>query len=181
MEDPTEEIRKHVEETAHEKHDPSLMKIALSSALIAVLAAVASLLSEHQVNEALVSQLKASDEWAYYQAKGIKHNILEAQIEVLSAIGKVPLEKKTAMDDSLAKYKKDQEDISQVASHEQSASQKALSAHTWLSYSVTVLQVAIGMSAVAALTRRRWLWFTSMAVALGGFGLLIFGVGKAFF
>ena len=181
MEDPTEEIQKHLHEEAHSHHDPSMMKIALTSALIAVLAAIASLLSEHQVNEALVSQLRASDQWAYYQAKGIKHNILEGEITVLQALGKVDEKKLKDLEAGVEKYKKDQEDISKDATKEQDDSKKALAAHNTLSYSVTVLQVAIGMSAVAALTRKRWLWYTSMAVAAGGFGLLAWGISKAFF
>jgi hypothetical protein len=181
MEDPTEEIQKHLHEQAHEAHDPSLMRIALSSALIAVLAAVASLLSEHQVNEALVSQLKASDQWAYYQAKGIKHNVLDTQVQILTALGKTDPKALEGMKAGVEKYKKDQDEIAKEATKEQDDSAKALRAHTNLSYSVTVLQVAIGLSAVAALTRRRWLWFGSMAVAVVGLGLLGWGTWLAFF
>jgi hypothetical protein len=180
MEDPTEEVQKHLHEQAHEAHDPSLMRIALSSALIAVLAAVASLLSEHQVNEALISQLRASDQWAYYQAKGIKHNVLDTQVQVLTALGKTDAKTLEAMGAGVEKYKKDQDEIAKEAAKEQEASTKALGAHTTLSYSVTVLQVAIGLSAVAALTRRRWLWLGSMGIAAVGLGLLGWGTWVAF-
>jgi hypothetical protein len=180
MEDPTEEVQKHLHEQAHEGHDPSLMRIALSSALIAVFAAIASLLSEHQVNEALVTQLRASDQWAYYQAKGIKHNLLETQVEVLTALGKTPGKDLDTMKAGVEKYKKDQDEIAKDATREQDDSARALHAHETLSYSVTVLQVAIGLSAVAALTRRRWLWFASMAIAAVGLGLLGWGAWVAF-
>ncbi len=152
------------------------MKIALSSALIAVLAAVASMLSEHQSNEAMLSQLKASDQWAYYQAKGIKHNVLDTQIVLLEAHGFKDQAKLEEMKTAREKYRKDQEDISKEATKEQGDSQKALRSHLSLSYAETFLQVAIGISAISALTRRRWLWITSMVVAAGGIAFLTWGI-----
>ena len=72
-------------------------------------------------------------------------------------------------------YKKDQDDISKEATQEQQDSQKALKSHSSLSYAVTFLQVAIGISAISALTRRRWLWITSLFVAAGGLAFLTWG------
>jgi len=152
------------------------MLIALTSALIAVLAAVAAMLSEHQSNEAMLSQLKASDQWAYYQAKGIKHNVLDTQIVMLESQGFKDQAKLSEMKAAREKYKKEQDDISKEATKEQEDSQKALRSHNTLSYAETFLQVAIGVSAISALTRRRWLWITSMVVALGGIGFLTWGV-----
>jgi len=188
-------------DTAEKSHDPALLRIALSSAIIAVLAAVASLLSEHQVNEAMLAQLRASDQWSYYQAKGIKHNVLEGQIQILEAIslekviGKAssaPRDKVNEAESLVAdrfaamkaqskKYSEEQEEISKEATKEQTASGKSFRAHNTLSYAVTLLQVAIGVSAVSALTRRRWLWITSMAVASVGLVFLAWGIARAFF
>jgi hypothetical protein len=44
----------------------------LSTAILAVSAAIAGLLSGQHVNEAMMNQMKASDQWNYYQAKSIK-------------------------------------------------------------------------------------------------------------
>jgi len=151
------------------------MLIALTSALIAVLAAVASMLSEHQANEAMLSQLKASDQWSYYQAKGIKHNMVDTQIVVLESLGYKDQKKLDEMKAARDKYKSDQDDISKEATQEQKDSQKALKSHSSLSYAVTFLQVAIGISAISALTRRRWLWITSLFVAAGGLAFLTWG------
>jgi len=56
------------------------MYAAVSTALMAVFAALGSLTAGHHSNEALIAQIKASDTWAYYQAKGIKSEIAEAII-----------------------------------------------------------------------------------------------------
>ena len=42
--------------------------IGLSTAILAVFAAIAALQSSNLVNEALIHQIKASDTWAEYQA-----------------------------------------------------------------------------------------------------------------
>ena len=73
--------------------------------------------------------------------------------------------KLTEMKTTLEKYKKEQEDISKEASGLQEESAKALKSHLTLSYAETFLQVAIGISAISALTRRKWLWIASLVVA----------------
>ena len=176
MEEPTQHLGENLVEAAHHTKDRSIMLIALSSALIAVLTAVTSMLSEHQSNEAMLSQLQASDQWAYYQAKGIKHNLLDTQIAVLEAQGFRDQGKLDAMKAEREKYRKDQDDIAREAAREQDDGKRALRAHNTLSYAETFLQVAIGVSAISALTRRRWLWVTSLAVAAGGVTFLAWGV-----
>src|SRR5213596_1556561 len=65
-----------------------LVYLSFTTALIAVLAAVAALESGTysnealiQKNEALLAQAKASDQWAYYQAKSVKATIYSTQAE----------------------------------------------------------------------------------------------------
>ncbi|HLQ77210.1 MAG TPA: DUF4337 family protein, partial [Terriglobia bacterium] len=63
-----------------------VVALSFSTAIIAVFAAIAALESGAysneallQKNEAMLSQAKASDQWAYYQAKGIKGIVYTAQ------------------------------------------------------------------------------------------------------
>src|SRR5579864_2768885 len=74
-----------------------LKAIALTTALFAAFAAVAALQAGGTVNEALLLkteatrlQAEASDQWADYQAKGIKSAIQEASESVWMAQGKQP-------------------------------------------------------------------------------------------
>ena len=53
--------------------------VAFSTAILAVLAAIAALLSGHRANEAMMNQIEAANQWAYYQAKSIKAAVLEAK------------------------------------------------------------------------------------------------------
>jgi len=178
MEEPTKDLGERLVEEAHHTKDRGILLIALTSALIAVLAAVAGMLSEHQSNEAMLSQLKASDQWAYYQAKGVKHNLADTQITLLEAQNYRDTAKLDAMRAERDKYRKEQDEISTEATKNQDESRKALKAHNTLSYAETFLQVAIGISAISALTRRRWLWVVSLAVAAGGVAFLAWGVAR---
>lgn len=156
-----------------------LRAIALTTALLAALAAIASLRAGSTVNEALVLkseatqlQAQASDQWAYYQAKGIKGAIAGSTAASYAAAGRpAPDTLKTAA----ARYTAQQKEISDKArelekerdakDHEAGA---LLGRHHRFAYAVAMLQVAIALGAVAALTRRQSVWLFSTAIGLGG-------------
>jgi len=60
---------------------------AVASAVLAVLAALGSLLSGDAANEALLQQLKASDTWSYYQATRLKDHVYDVSGQMLRALG----------------------------------------------------------------------------------------------
>src|SRR5258708_5095243 len=94
---------------------PLLRNIALTTALLAALGAVAALHAGDTVNEALVlkteagrAQAEASDQWAYYQAKGIKGNVQEAARNAWLAAGKTP---PPALEAAIQRYSSEQRTI----------------------------------------------------------------------
>src|SRR5579872_2766820 len=85
MEDPevpTEHLHEHIHEAVHESQSKWSMFVAISTAFMAAFAALSSLMAGHQSNEALISQMKASDQWAYYNAKGIKAEVADAVTKI---------------------------------------------------------------------------------------------------
>ena len=88
-----EEIHRQQEEPGTDKHASNWARlVSLSTAVLAVIAAVAALHSGTLVNEALLeqgkgtqAQAKASDAWAYYQAKSLKQNGAEQTAAILAA------------------------------------------------------------------------------------------------
>src|ERR1039458_4291012 len=85
LEVPTEHLHEKIHEAAEESKERWILFVALSTAVIAVLAAIAGLMGGHHSNEALIDQIKSSDQWALYQAKGIKSEINAATAKILSA------------------------------------------------------------------------------------------------
>src|SRR5438128_5916836 len=76
---PLENLQEHVHHSAEHSGENWISWVALSTAILAVLAAIAGLLSGGHANEAMMSQIDASDQWGFYQAKSIKAAVLESK------------------------------------------------------------------------------------------------------
>src|ERR1700722_10961683 len=91
----TDNLRETIDEEIEKEGSDLLRTVALTTALFAALAAIASLQAGGTVNEALVLkteatrlQAEAADQWAYYQAKGIKSAIQQASESSWIVLGK---------------------------------------------------------------------------------------------
>lgn len=107
IEVPTEHLHEKMEEAAEESEGEEkekeketkrerawISRVAVSSALLAVAAAISALLAGHHANEAMFEEISASDMWSQYQSKGIKESQLATKIVLLQALAKpVPPEK----------------------------------------------------------------------------------------
>jgi len=76
------ELHEHAEE-AH--HDPGLVPVTVTMAILAVLVAAVSLLGHRAHTEELLNQSRASDHWAEYQAKNIRRHTYELFLDLMSA------------------------------------------------------------------------------------------------
>jgi hypothetical protein len=186
----TDSLRDKIAEQ-HEKHGGSFLRwISLTTALLAALAAIASLKAGATVNEALVLktdatrlQAQASDQWAYYQAKGIKGAIAQSAINTWQAAGKSAPPSLTA---EIARYTAQQDSISRKAAElEQQRDEKSheaevlLSQHHLYAAAVALLQISIALGAIAALTLSRLVWFGSVGLGVVGAILLVIPVARA--
>ena len=167
---PTEHLHETLHEKAHGAGDPWLLRVALSAAVLSVLAAIAATISGHYVNEAMLEQITASDTWAHYQAKSIKAAVLNAKMEVLDALAKPIAPEDTR---KLADYAREQGELSAEAKATALTSAHAFARHEKFAVSVTAFQIAISICAISALTGSRWLWRTSLVVGGIGVGLLL--------
>ena len=165
---PTEHLSEEINEKAeelYEKKERWTLYVAISTALMAVFAAIAGLMAGHHSNEALIEQIKASDQWAFYQAKSIKSEIRLLQPATSAANKKSPEE-----------VKKEEEAIKTQAEDYTKASEFHLQKHILLAKAVTLLQISIAISAIAILTRKRFLWVIGMLIAIVGIAFLTLGI-----
>ncbi|HTQ65531.1 MAG TPA: DUF4337 family protein [Puia sp.] len=169
-----EQIHEKAEEKMREKKERWTLYVALSTAFMAVLAAIAGLLSGHQANEALIEQIRSADQWNFYQSKSIKSEIAASTGKILEALpGKKADEtSKQALD----RYEKEKEDIRQKAEEEEKKSEEHLQTHVTLSKAVTIFQIAIALSAIAILTRKKPLWYGSLILTVVGAVFLFWGI-----
>jgi hypothetical protein len=178
----TENLREAIHEEMERQGGNLLKTIAVTTAIFAAIAAVAALKAGGTANEALMLQTEAtrlqaeaSDQWAYYQAKGIKAAVQESARTSWLAIGK---EAPPQYADAEKKYKKEQEEISKTAKEKEHARDEKvaeaahlLHKHHGFANSVALFQVAIALGAVAALSRNRWIWYASLLLGLAGAAL----------
>jgi uncharacterized protein DUF4337 len=166
---PLEHLHEHVKETAEHTGAAWISWVALSTAILAVLAAIAGLLSGQHVNEAMMNQIEASNQWNYYQAKSIKASVLDAKI----ALSGVPNESDQANRD---RYEKEQEKIKSDAEHREAEAKSNFHKHEVFARGVTMFQIAIAIAAISALTRKRSFWFVSLV--FGAVGCVFFILAK---
>ena len=115
MEDPevpTEHLHEEIHHHAEHSREKWVLGVALSSALLAGFAAVCSLMAGHHANEAMMSQIESTDQWGYYQSKGIKETALTSKAEILDALGK-PVS--AADKEKVGQYQRDKELIAKKA------------------------------------------------------------------
>jgi LPS O-antigen subunit length determinant protein (WzzB/FepE family) len=176
MERPEVPLEQSQEEIFHHAHDAEekwIMGVALTAALLAVIAAITALLAEHHANEAMLEQIQSSDKWNYYQAKGIKANLLVSKMELLTALGETVDAKDRG---KLEKYRKEQEAIKEEAEEKERASEAHLQHHTLLSRGVTLFQVGIAVGAISVLTKRKRFWYASLVFGMAGAMMFIWGM-----
>ena len=177
----TEKLHEAIHEELEREGGSFLRNVALTTALFAALAAIASLRAGGTVNEALRLetaatrlQAEASDQWAYYQAKGVKGAVAEATRAAWLAAGKAPPEEHGARQDRYLEEQKEIQDKARELERERDAKEQEaehlMHLHHRAAAGVALLQVSIALGAVAALTRRRAAWLFSLAVGLVGIG-----------
>jgi hypothetical protein len=183
----TEKLHEAIHEELEREESGFLRTIALTTAILAALAAIASLRAGATVNEALVLkteatrlQAEASDQWAYYQAKGVKAAVQEAAAASFQAAGK---EAPPALGEKVARYGAEQKEIEAGAREKEKQrderSEEAdhlLHQHHRFASAVALFQVSIALGAVAALTRNKLVWLGSLVVGAGGVALAAFAL-----
>ena len=165
---PLEDLQEEIHHHAEHGGAPWISWVALSTAILAVLAAIAGLLSGSHANEAMMDQIEASDQWGYYQAKSIKASVLEAKMTLAAAATEKDKEK-------AAQYQEEQTEIKREAEHKQAEAKANFHKHEVFALSVTMFQIAIAIAAISALTRKRRFWFVSLVFGLAGLVFLVLG------
>lgn len=151
--------------------------LALSTAIMAVLAAITTLYMGKFSTRAVLLQGQESNQWAFYQAKSIKQHTYEMQKERLDldiAGGKMPaiaveryqqvIEKYTG---EIQRYETEKKEIKAKAEGLAKQKEKSQFMGGNFGYSLIFLQIAIMLSSIATLTKRHYLWYIGLSANCG--------------
>lgn len=150
-----------------------MSRVAVTTAVLAAVAAISSMFAGNHLNEAMLEQIHASDQWNYFQAKGLKRALAEDRLETAKSLGQPP---SPADADRAERYHREQDQIKAEAEQHQAAAATHRARNRWLARASTAAQIAIALAAVALLLRRNVFWYLSiglgvLAAALAGYGL----------
>lgn len=167
-----------VEERA--RGDSLAQRVALLTAILSTIGAVFSFQSgstsvEAEVlkNDSVAKLTQASDQWAYYQAKSTREFISRT-----AAAQAADPQRKAEFDAEANRYAAEKEDVRKEAEalqkeamHLNAEATALLKPHHRLALAMALVQIAIALASITALTRRRWLLVSSIAAALLAFGV----------
>jgi len=165
---------------AEEKKEQWLNYLALSTVILAVCATLSTFKGGGYSTRSVMSQTQASDQWAFYQAKSIKSYIyemqkdkLELELEALNAKALVPVlevyRKKIAdYGKKIAKYEGEKADIQKEAKRFEQIRDDAQRHGQAFGIAVIFLQIAILLSSIAALIKKKPVWVFGMAIGIAG-------------
>jgi len=176
MKEEAHELSEHAE---HARDDSSLAPVSLTMAILAVCVAAVSLLGHRAHTEELLLQNKASDQWAYYQAKNIRRHTYEFLLDFLAAGGNPGDARAAAVRKKYKKeverYKEEQKEIEAEAKNFEAETGRERKKADRFDLGEGILEVALVISSITLMTRRRIYWFLGMV--LGVLGLAVAASG----
>ena len=170
-----------VEHAAQHGGDRFTAQVAVLTAVLSTVGAIFGYMGGHSQNaallyknEAAIQKTSASDQWNYYQAKSNKQNLAELAV-ALTAGGA-----QEKFSQAVERYKTEKEEIKIAAEKLEAAAKEAeqkseeeMHVHERWALATTLLQIAIALSAITLLTRKRWM--LGGVFSATGIGL-VFGV-----
>lgn len=174
-----EEVHELQEHAEHAAHDPGLAPVTVTMAIFAVLVAAVSLLGHRADTEELLLQTRATDQWAYYQAKDIRRRSYELFLDEASTFSLQNSDQvqkvKAKYEKEVARYQKEQTDIEDEARR---AEREVVVEHARadrFDLAEVLLEAGLVICSITLLTRNRMFW--KIGMTLGGVGLAFAGAG----
>jgi uncharacterized protein DUF4337 len=172
---------------AEEKKDPWLNYLALTTVILAVCATLSTFKGGGFSTRSVMSQTQASDQWAFFQSKSIKGYIYEMQKDKLElelkalgpkVSGDVAEEYRKKIEEygkKIAKYEGEKTDIQKEAKRFEEVRNDAQKHGQAFGIAVIFLQIAILLSSIAALIKKKVIWLLGCAVGILGIVYFIDG------
>jgi hypothetical protein len=157
-------------------------RVALVTAIFAVLLALAALGGNHATKEMLLAQQRASDQWAFYQAKSIREHesrvhrqLLEVETAQRNGAPAPEARRQTeealaALGDEAQRYNTEKKGIEEEAKTLERERDLYRAKDPYFEYAEALLQIAIVMASIAIVSGSRPVFLFSLILAIrGGF------------
>lgn len=149
--------------------------IAISVALLAAFMAVTKVKDDNIVQAMLQAKSDAVDTWGEYQAKRIKHHLVELGRDQTVALRSTASQNTAQLDtlvqhyeSEIARYQDDETELQKKARAFEAQYDALNYKDDQFDLSDAALSVCLAMLAVAALTGKKWLLWASWLIGAGG-------------
>ncbi len=172
---------------ADEKKEPWLNYLALTTVLFAVCATLSTFKGGGYSTRSVLAQSQASDQWAYYQSKSIKGYVYEIQRDKLEMELKEKRQKLSpdvikdyenkieTYSKKISKYDEEKVTIEKEAREKEVIRDKSQEHAQVFGMAVIFLQIAILLSSIAALLKKKAVWL--IGLLCGAVGVFYFANG----
>ncbi|MFH0823571.1 MAG: DUF4337 domain-containing protein [Pseudomonadota bacterium] len=176
---------------AEEKKEQWLNYLALTTVILAVCATFATFYGQRHSTRAVLNQGEATNQWNYFQAKKIRSVMFEVQKDsleldiqmrgdTLSPAQKDALKKRVeGYGNKIATWDTEMDGIQKTARSHEKAREEALVHGKFFGWAIIFLQMAILLSSISGLLKKRPVWYAGLAV--GAVGLVFFANGFLLF
>jgi hypothetical protein len=134
--------------------------------------ATVSLLGHRAHTEEILMQTRATDQWAYYQAKNMRRNNLEALDDVLTALENTKAERAEQVQkhfhEEIDKYRDQQKDIQNEARGLEAEVGRASRRADRFDLGEVFLEIALVVTSITLLTDKRAYWYFGFVLAILG-------------
>ena len=170
----------NAEELEEAKGKKFTRRVALTTAIYAVILAVTALGGNKTMKEMLLAQQQSSDQWAFYQAKVIREHLYRSQklrieIDLLERSDRMKPEVKGRLEDLIkkmseeeARYNAEKKEIEKEAKHLERERDHFRAKDPYFEFAEVLMQIAIVMSSVAILSSSRSIYLFSIISAVLG-------------
>jgi hypothetical protein len=174
-----------------EKKEQWLTYLATTTVVLAVLATLSTFFGNKNSTKSVISEIQASNQWNYYQAKKIRSYLFEVQRDGLEIDLKMrgqtltpEIEQQlqhrlTGFSSKIRKWEDDMSKIQKNARTLQAARDTALTHSKNFGLAVVFLQMSILLSSIAALMKRKAMWAAGLGI--GSVGAIYFMNGFLLF
>jgi hypothetical protein len=174
-----DELQELREQAEHAKEDPSMTPISVTMAVLAVVVAAVSLLGHRSHTEEVILQNKASDHWAFYQAKNIRRHTDELFADITSVVATKDAAQTTQLHDKYlaeaTRYRDEQKDLDAEAHKLEQETELAGKRADRYDLGEVFLEIALVITSITLLSRRRAFWHAGMV--LGVVGVVVAATG----
>lgn len=167
-------------------------RVALTTALFAVILAITSLGGNNAMKEMLLAQQEASDQWAYYQSKVTREHLYKTNKELVGAIllergaslrpdAKSNYETlRKSFEAEEVRYRAEKEKIEKEAKHSEINRDVNRQKDPYFDFAEVLLQIAIVLASISILSGIRLVFYFSIGAAVLGSVLSINGFSLLF-